>query len=182
MHLNPRSCPRRTSCRRITDAWYTAAELSASDSMWPVNRLRSSHGREGITAYTGGAPAPGSAAIPQFWMNLPQLYELLLAESEIGAEIAAITGAAPAGRLRDQFGVGPIMSRPSKNLSARGRIAQGARPYRVAGRAATRLIVRAALALARRSPRAPKPAALRPSPKRIFRGGGRCRQGQNRGP
>jgi len=43
-----------------------------------------------VTADTALRLARYFGTTPQFWMNLQQLYELRLAESEVGAEIAAL--------------------------------------------------------------------------------------------
>jgi addiction module HigA family antidote len=78
----------------------TAAELSRQIDV-PVNRITGIiHGQRGITADTALRLGHWFGTSPQFWMNLQQLYELRLAESEIGAEIAALPRRAsrPAGR------------------------------------------------------------------------------------
>ncbi len=68
----------------------TAAELSRQIDV-PVNRITGIiHGQRGITADTALRLAHWFGTSPQFWMNLQQLYELRLAESEVGAEIAAL--------------------------------------------------------------------------------------------
>jgi addiction module HigA family antidote len=68
----------------------TAAELSRQIDV-PVNRITGIiHGQRGITADTALRLAHWFGNSPQFWMNLQQLYELRLAESEIGAKIAAL--------------------------------------------------------------------------------------------
>src|SRR5215475_6051668 len=68
----------------------TAAELSRQIDV-PVNRITGIiHGQRGITADTALRLAHWFGTTPQFWMNLQQLYELRLAESEVGAEIAAL--------------------------------------------------------------------------------------------
>ena len=68
----------------------TAAELSRQIDV-PVNRVTGIiHGQRGITADTALRLAHWFGTSPQFWMNLQQLYELRLAESEVGAEIAAL--------------------------------------------------------------------------------------------
>ena len=68
----------------------TAAELSRQIDV-PVNRITGIiHGQRGITADTALRLAHWFGTTPQFWMNLQQLYELRLAESEIGAKIAAL--------------------------------------------------------------------------------------------
>ncbi len=68
----------------------TAAELSRQIDV-PVNRITGIiHGQRGITADTALRLGQWFGTSPQFWMNLQQLYELRLAENEIGAEIAAL--------------------------------------------------------------------------------------------
>jgi antitoxin HigA-1 len=68
----------------------TAAELSRQIDV-PVNRITGIiHGQRGITADTALRLAHWFGTTPQFWMNLQQLYELRLAESEVGAEIAEL--------------------------------------------------------------------------------------------
>jgi addiction module HigA family antidote len=68
----------------------TAAELSRQIDV-PVNRITGIiHGQRGITADTALRLGHWFGTTPQFWMNLQQLYELRLAESEIGDEIAAL--------------------------------------------------------------------------------------------
>ena len=68
----------------------TAAELSRQIDV-PVNRITGIiHGQRGITADTALRLGHWFGTTPQFWMNLQQLYELRLAENEIGAEIAAL--------------------------------------------------------------------------------------------
>jgi antitoxin HigA-1 len=68
----------------------TAAELSRQIDV-PVNRITGIiHGQRGVTADTALRLGHWFGTSPQFWMNLQQLYELRLAESEVGAEIAAL--------------------------------------------------------------------------------------------
>lgn len=68
----------------------TAAELSRQIDV-PVNRITGIiHGQRGITADTALRLGHWFGTSPQFWMNLQQLYELRLAESEVGSEIAAL--------------------------------------------------------------------------------------------
>jgi addiction module HigA family antidote len=68
----------------------TAAELSRQIDV-PVNRITGIiHGQRGITADTALRLAHWFGTSRQFWMNLQQLYELRLAESEVGAKIAAL--------------------------------------------------------------------------------------------
>jgi addiction module HigA family antidote len=68
----------------------SAAELSRQIDV-PVNRITGIiHGHRGITADTALRLGHWFGTSPQFWMNLQQLYELRLAESEVGAEITAL--------------------------------------------------------------------------------------------
>ena len=68
----------------------SAAELSRQIDV-PVNRITGIiHGQRGITADTALRLGHWFGTSPQFWMNLQQLYELGLAESEVGAKIAAL--------------------------------------------------------------------------------------------
>ena len=68
----------------------TAAELSRQIDV-PVNRITGIiHGQRGVTADTALRLGHWFGTSPQFWMNLQQLYELHLAENEVGAEIAAL--------------------------------------------------------------------------------------------
>jgi addiction module HigA family antidote len=74
----------------LREVGITAAELSRQIDV-PVNRITGiMHGQRGITADTALRLGHWFGTTPQFWMNLQQLYELRLAESEIGAEIAAL--------------------------------------------------------------------------------------------
>jgi antitoxin HigA-1 len=68
----------------------SAAGLSRQIDV-PVNRITGIiHGQRGITADTALRLGHWFGTSPQFWMNLQQLYELRLAESEVGAKIAAL--------------------------------------------------------------------------------------------
>ena len=74
----------------IRELAITAAELSRQIDV-PVNRITGIiHGQRGITADTALRLGHWFGTSPQFWMNLQQLYELRLAESEVGAKIAAL--------------------------------------------------------------------------------------------
>ncbi len=74
----------------------TAAQL-ARDIHVPANRLTGIlHGARAITADTALRLGRYFDTSPEFWMNLQQLYELRLAERDIGAEIKAI----PRGQTR----------------------------------------------------------------------------------
>src|SRR5258705_13898593 len=68
----------------------SAAELAGQIDV-PVNRIPGIiHGKRGIPADTALRLGHWFGTSPQFWMNLQQLYELRLAESEVGAKIAAL--------------------------------------------------------------------------------------------
>ncbi len=74
----------------LREVGITAAELSRQIDV-PVNRITGIiHGQRGITADTALRLGHWFGTTPQFWMNLQLLYELRLAESEVGAEIAAL--------------------------------------------------------------------------------------------
>jgi antitoxin HigA-1 len=68
----------------------TAAQL-ARDIQVPPNRVTGIlHGARAITADTALRLARYFGTSAEFWMNLQQLYELRLAEKEIGAGIKSI--------------------------------------------------------------------------------------------
>jgi addiction module HigA family antidote len=68
----------------------TAAELSRQIDV-PVNRITGIlHDQRGITADTALRLGHWFGTSPQFWMNLQQLYELRVAENEVGAKIATL--------------------------------------------------------------------------------------------
>jgi len=74
----------------LREVGITAAELSRQIDV-PVNRITGIiHGQRGITADTALRLGHWFGTAPQFWMNLQQLYELRLAENEVGAQIAAL--------------------------------------------------------------------------------------------
>jgi antitoxin HigA-1 len=74
----------------LREVGITAAELSRQIDV-PMNRITGIiHGQRGITADTALRLAHWFGTTPQFWMNLQQLYELRLAESDVGAAIAAL--------------------------------------------------------------------------------------------
>src|ERR1051326_5407517 len=57
----------------------------------PTNRITGIlHGQRGITADTALRLGHWFGTSAQFWMNLQQLYELRVAENEVGARIAAL--------------------------------------------------------------------------------------------
>ena len=68
----------------------TAAQL-ARDIQVPPNRVTAIlHGARAITADTALRLARYFGTSAEFWMNLQQIYELRLAEREIGARIKSI--------------------------------------------------------------------------------------------
>jgi antitoxin HigA-1 len=76
--------------KELRELGITAAELSRQIDV-PVNRITGIiHGQRGITADTALRLGHWFGTAPQFWMNLQQLYELRLAENEVGAKIAAL--------------------------------------------------------------------------------------------
>ena len=93
--------PGETRAEELRELGTSAAELSRQIDV-PVNRITGIiHGQRGITADTALCLGHWFGATPQFWMNLQQLYELRLAESEVGAKIAALprrAGQRPASR------------------------------------------------------------------------------------
>jgi antitoxin HigA-1 len=92
MTVLPRSPihPGEHLAEELRELGITAAELSRQLDV-PVNRITGIiHGQRGITADTALRLGHWFGTSPQFWMNLQQLYELRLAEDEIGAEIAAL--------------------------------------------------------------------------------------------
>ena len=68
----------------------SAAELSRQIKV-PVNRITGIiNGQRGITADTALRLGHWFGTSPQFWLNLQQLYELRLAEGEVGDIIARL--------------------------------------------------------------------------------------------
>jgi addiction module HigA family antidote len=68
----------------------SAAELSRQIKV-PVNRVTSIiNGQRGITADTALRLGHWFGINPKFWLNLQQLYELRLAEGEIGEIVAKL--------------------------------------------------------------------------------------------
>ena len=67
-----------------------AAELARQIDV-PVNRITSIiNGQRGITADTALRLGHWFGTSAQFWMNLQQLYELRLAEAEVGKAVAKL--------------------------------------------------------------------------------------------
>ena len=110
----------------LREAGLTAAEALAPDRC----AGQSHHGHYSrpvvLTADTALRLGHWFGTAPQFWMNLQQLYELRLAESEVGAKIAHCPSGRPVERPAQ-----PVMSRRVKKpLKPRGDRPKGARPYR----------------------------------------------------
>src|SRR6516162_6363789 len=78
------------TAEELRELGITAAELSRQINV-PVNRITGIiHGQRGITADTALRLGHWFGTSPQFWMNLQQLYELRLAEKEVGAQVASL--------------------------------------------------------------------------------------------
>ena len=91
-NLMPRTAihPGEHLAEELRESGITAAELSRQIDV-PVNRITGIiHGQRGITADTALRLGHWFGTAPQFWLNLQQLYELRVAENEVGAEIAAL--------------------------------------------------------------------------------------------
>lgn len=68
----------------------SAAELSRQVDV-PINRITGIiNGQRGITADTALRLGHWFGTSAQFWMNLQQLYELRLAEREVGEKVARL--------------------------------------------------------------------------------------------
>lgn len=68
----------------------SASELSRQIDV-PVNRITGIlNGQRGITADTALRLGHWFGTSPQFWLNLQQLYELRMAEAEVGKKIAKL--------------------------------------------------------------------------------------------
>jgi antitoxin HigA-1 len=84
------SHPGEHLAEELRELGLSAAELSRQINV-PVNRITGIiHGQRGITADTALRLGHWFGTSPQFWMNLQQNYELRLAESQVGAKIAAL--------------------------------------------------------------------------------------------
>src|ERR1700716_440100 len=94
--------PGEHPAEELREVGITAAELSRQIDV-PVNRITGIiHGQRGITADTALRLGHWVRTTPPFWMNLQQLYELRLAENEVGKQIAALprrSGRPPARKL-----------------------------------------------------------------------------------
>jgi addiction module HigA family antidote len=67
-----------------------AAELARQIAV-PINRITGIiNGQRGVTADTALRLAHWFGTSPQFWMNLQQMYELRVAERDVGAQIATL--------------------------------------------------------------------------------------------
>lgn len=74
----------------LRDLGLSAAELARQIDV-PVNRVTSIiNGQRGITADTALRLGHWFGTSAQFWMNLQQLYELRLAEKELGKKLAGL--------------------------------------------------------------------------------------------
>jgi addiction module HigA family antidote len=73
--------------RETLDAF---AELARQIAV-PINRITGIiNGQRGVTADTALRLAHWFGTSPQFWMNLQQMYELRVAERDVGAQIATL--------------------------------------------------------------------------------------------
>jgi addiction module HigA family antidote len=96
--------PGEQLAEELRELGVSAAELSRQIDV-PVNRITGIiHGQRGITADTALRLGHWFGTSPEFWMNLQQIYELRLAQNEIGAKIAALprrrVGRPPSRKLR----------------------------------------------------------------------------------
>ena len=74
----------------LRDLGLSAAELARQIDV-PVNRVTSIiNGQRGITADTALRLGHWFGTSAQFWMNLQQLYELRLAERDLGKKLAGL--------------------------------------------------------------------------------------------
>ena len=74
----------------LTTLGMSAAEFARQIDV-PVNRVTGIiNGQRGITADTALRLGHWFGSSPQFWLNLQQLYELRLAENEVGKSIAKL--------------------------------------------------------------------------------------------
>jgi addiction module HigA family antidote len=73
--------------KEIRELCMSAAELARQLDV-PVNRLTAIlNGQRGITADTALRLGHWFGTSPEFWLNLQKLYELRLAQSEVGATV-----------------------------------------------------------------------------------------------
>ena len=74
----------------LRELGFSAAELARQIAV-PINRITGIiNGQRGVTADTALRLAHWFGTSPQFWMNLQQMYELRVAEREVGAQIATL--------------------------------------------------------------------------------------------
>ena len=74
----------------LRELGFSAAELARQIAV-PINRITGIiNGQRGVTADTALRLAHWFGTSPQFWMNLQQMYELRVAEREVGAQIAIL--------------------------------------------------------------------------------------------
>ena len=74
----------------LKEIGFSAAELARQIAV-PINRISGIiNGQRGVTADTALRLGHWFGTSPQFWMNLQQMYELRVAEREVGAQIATL--------------------------------------------------------------------------------------------
>ena len=74
----------------LRELGFSAAELARQIAV-PINRITGLiNGQRGVTADTALRLAHWFGTSPQFWMNLQQMYELRVAERDVGAQIATL--------------------------------------------------------------------------------------------
>jgi antitoxin HigA-1 len=74
----------------LRELGFSAAELARQIAV-PINRITGIiNGQRGVTADTALRLGHWFGTSPQFWMNLQQMYELRVAEREVGAQIAIL--------------------------------------------------------------------------------------------
>ena len=74
----------------LRELGFSAAELARQIAV-PINRITGIiNGQRGVTADTALRLAHWFGTSPQFWMNLQQMYELRVAERDVGAQIATL--------------------------------------------------------------------------------------------
>ena len=74
----------------LKEIGFSAAELARQIAV-PINSITGIiNGQRGVTADTALRLGHWFGTSPQFWMNLQQMYELRVAEREVGAQIATL--------------------------------------------------------------------------------------------
>ena len=74
----------------LRELGFSAAELARQIAV-PINRITGIiNGQRGVTADTALRLGHWFGTSPQFWMNLQHMYELRVAEREVGAQIATL--------------------------------------------------------------------------------------------